>query len=140
MQTAQNRFDEFLKSGGEIMMPGYPIFKFEQKDTFLEGILIGARLVKSKDPMKKDSWLYDFEQHNGERVSFWGNYVLDMRFHKIVEGETYGADYIVIWYKGVEVSKKDPTKTYHNFEVAKKPIAERELNATALTDDFEDVV
>ena len=88
-----------------------PIHNFEE-----EKILKGVFVSREDNVGPNNSKLYTIEKENGERVSVWGNTILDSRLKNVLEGEEVG-----IAYLGKVVNPKT-NREYHNFETYHKPI------------------
>lgn len=79
--------------------------------------LIGVFIEKREHVGDNDSNIYILEKSNGDRVAFWGNTLIDTRLKNVVVGEEVGLEYL-----GKAKSEKTG-RTYHNFEIYRRPLA-----------------
>lgn len=81
-----------------------------------ESELVGFLIGKQEGVGPNESMLYTIEKESGEKISVWGNTVLDGRFKNIEQGTK-----VKVVYKGKTKSPKTG-REYHDFDIFKSNI------------------
>ncbi|MCB1712871.1 MAG: hypothetical protein KDH96_10440 [Candidatus Riesia sp.] len=98
---AKDKWDGWNQAGGD----QYPVHDFS-KEPVLQGVLIDIR----EGVGKNNSTIYAIQKSDGEKVSVWGNAIIDTRLKNKLN-YTVGLEYL-----GKEKSEKSG-REYHNFNV-----------------------
>jgi hypothetical protein len=89
-----------------------PIWDYESQPEF-----VGTFIAAESNVGPNNSNMYTFRVADGSLVGVWGNTILDSRLKNISVGQETR-----ILYLGKEESKKVKGRTYHNFDVFKRPM------------------